>query len=82
MVTKACSGCQRLETGQTVTLHDGRVVCNYCPDYRVECEARELLMKPLSARRSFLVGAERARGLDAVNQLKEIMQKLHAKGKK
>lgn len=38
-----CLGCQKCELGPVVTLWDGRVVCNECPDWRCECEARKLL---------------------------------------
>lgn len=80
MVTAGCLGCQRCETGPVVTLHDGRVVCNTCLDYRLECEARGLLSLSLPARRLFLEKAEQVRGRDAVNQLKGIMTELHKKG--
>lgn len=51
----SCLGCQRCEDGPVVTLHDGRVVCNFCPDYKDECLARHMLAKPdKNARREFL----------------------------
>jgi hypothetical protein len=38
-----------------VTLHDGRVVCNHCEDYKQECLARHVLALPTKQeRREFL----------------------------
>lgn len=51
-----CLGCMRCEAGPVVTLHDGRVVCNFCPDYKDECMARHVLAMPdKNQRREFLV---------------------------
>lgn len=50
-----CLGCQRLESGPTVTLITGAVVCNYCPAYKDECMARHILAMPTrEQRRKFL----------------------------
>ena len=38
-----------------MTLHDGRVVCNHCEDYKQECLARHVLALPTKQeRREFL----------------------------
>jgi hypothetical protein len=49
-----CLGCQRIET-EPQSLHDGAIVCSVCPEWRLETEARELLSRPLTARREYLV---------------------------
>lgn len=55
-MTEVCLGCQRCEDGPVAQLVDGRVVCTYCPDWRDECLAREILAMPKELRRAFLFG--------------------------
>jgi hypothetical protein len=55
-VSNGCLGCQRCEDGPTVVLVDGRTVCTYCPDWRDECLAREILKMPKERRRAWLFG--------------------------
>ena len=40
-----CLGCNaiELESGPTVTLLTGEVVCAECPSYRLQCEAESML---------------------------------------
>lgn len=59
-----------------VTLVTGEAVCNYCPRWALECEARELLRWPLAKRRAALDGRERIRGKRAVDELKAVMRLL------
>ena len=49
-VTDHCLGCNLIESS-AVTLLDGKNVCSSCPAWRLETEAREVLSKPLEARR-------------------------------
>ena len=37
-----CLGCNNIEA-HPVPLHDGRVVCSSCEDWRHECEARAIM---------------------------------------
>lgn len=78
----SCTKCARMETGDLVKLHDGRRVCNYCPAWLLECEARHLLRQPLKDRRAALVEREKKRGVPAVNELKVVMAAIHAKARK
>jgi len=72
-----CLGCQKCEDGPVVTLIDGRTVCNTCPDWRNECEARYLLDMPLSLRQESLARRSNLRGADAVGKLKAALTALH-----
>ena len=45
-----CLGC---ELTNVVTLSDGKTVCNTCPAYRLECEAKNVLSKPLEQRKAY-----------------------------
>lgn len=75
-----CLGCQRLENAdQCVTLVSGAVVCTYCPAWMLECEARELLKLPKSARIEALKKRELKRG--DVTELKESMTRIFNQGK-
>lgn len=74
-----CNGCTREET---VRLVDGRKVCNYCEDWRNECEARHLLRYPLSQRQDMLEERLKKRGEVHANKLKEAMTLCWAKGRK
>ena len=50
-----CLGCQKLENDKyCVTLHTGKIVCNYCHEWLIECEANQILAMPLEERRKFL----------------------------
>jgi len=69
----SCLGCNLIEL-HPVTLNDGRTVCNNCTDWRMECEAREVLKMPLEARREYLEGVERKRGTAACELLKEAIK--------
>lgn len=69
-----CLGCQRCEEGPVVTLHDGRVVCSYCEDWRAECEARAVIaMSGKAERNRFLADVERIRGKEAAEELKRLV---------
>lgn len=83
-----CLGCQRCEDGPVITLIDGRVVCNYCPDYRAEFEARHVLAMPsIHQRREFLHGkldeygkprggVLQVRGAEACEALERLIRKV------
>ena len=76
---KRCDGCTR-ET--KVTLHDGRQVCNYCPEWMIETEARHLLTLKLDKRREALSARVAKRGEASVEILKARMSAIHAHNKK
>ena len=42
---EGCAGCSRCATEQIATLRTGKVVCDTCPDWMLECEAREWLQR-------------------------------------
>lgn len=71
-----------MESGPVVTLVDGRRVCNYCPAWRIECEARHLLRMPLQDRRAALADREKTRGKQSVDELRAVMTAVHARGRK
>jgi hypothetical protein len=73
-----CLGCMSCEQ-ETKPLHDGRQVCAFCPDWALECEAKELLDKPLKDRRSFLSLCELKRGVDATQELRDVMRSVYEK---
>lgn len=64
-----------------VRLVDGREVCNWCPDWALECEARRLLTYPMSARREALVKRDFERGKEATDRLRAVMTAVHEAGK-
>lgn len=64
-----------------VTLHDGRNVCNTCPEWREECEARELLALPLMERRERLSERDIKRGQAETDELRDRMSRIHSQGK-
>lgn len=68
-----CLGCQRCEDGPMVTLISGRQVCDFCPEWKLECEARDLLKMPLQKRRDALRRRERERGKASTDQLRAVM---------
>jgi hypothetical protein len=59
---------------KTVTLETGKQVCNYCPGYLIECEARELLKITLAQRQLALQRREAKRG--NVTELKKVMTEI------
>lgn len=77
----------------SVTLVDGRQVCNECPDWMTECEARLVLatypdepvwkgktkVKPSKA--DYLAGVKAARGMVGYNALRGAMVAVHRKAK-
>lgn len=42
---EGCSGCELVATESVVNLRTGKVVCNTCPAWMLECEAREWLQR-------------------------------------
>ena len=68
-----CLGCQRCEEGPMVKLIDGRHVCDFCPDWKLECEARELLALPLAKRQGRLAKLDETRGKASTDQLRAVM---------
>jgi hypothetical protein len=64
---------------KTVTLETGKQVCNYCPGYLIECEARELLNMTLAQRQLALARREKQRG--DVTELKMVMTEIFKKRK-
>ena len=73
MPIKTCLGCQRCETEHVVTLKDGRVVCDQCPDWRHECEVRgtvDRLYPDGAAMGEFLAEVEKKRGAAAAERLR------------
>lgn len=88
-----CTRCTKPDAGR-VTLIDGREVCNWCEEWRHECEARAVLALPtLRQRRQYLYGRpdnfermrggiEQIRGKDAVKRLEQTMMALWAARKK
>ena len=42
---EGCSGCELVATESVVNLRTGNVVCNTCPAWMLECEAREWLQR-------------------------------------
>lgn len=73
-----CLGCQRCESGPMVTLISGCQVCDFCPEWKIECEARDLLKMPLEPRRKALADREQKRGKASVDNLRSVMTAVHA----
>ena len=73
-----CLGCQRLEdeSVKLVQLHTGQKVCSYCPEWMLECEANEMLAKPLKQRQRLLLLFEADRPKH-VAELKKRMASIH-----
>lgn len=73
-----CLGCQRLEDENTklVELHTGQKVCNYCPEWMLECEANQFLAKPLKERQRTLLIYEEQSPKHVAN-LKKRMAEIH-----
>ncbi|UOF79786.1 hypothetical protein [Caudoviricetes sp.] len=74
----SCKGCKR---DQSTTLVGGDKVCSWCHLWALECEARELLRRPLWKRRQDLKAREEIRGKKAVDQLREVMLALFNKAR-
>ena len=73
-----CLGCNNIEV-KPVQLVDGRTVCNTCPDWRHECEARAIADLPtLSDRRAWLETIEHKRGKASADGLRTTMTALWA----
>ena len=73
-----CLGCNLIENN-AVTLNDGRSVCSSCPMWRVECEAREVLSKPLEQRKAYLEKVEEKRGKAGCDELKAAISEIWEK---
>lgn len=68
-----CHHCNK-PYSHTVTLHDGRQCCNYCEDWRAECEARALLAMPTKhARMLYLYGHEEVQGVGIKRERKVVV---------
>ena len=61
-----------------VTLRNGKIVCNYCPDWLFECEARHALK--LQDKRQYLNNVAKKRGDAAAFALREEMLAIQKKG--
>ena len=77
-LTEPCLGCNLIESS-AVTLTDGRVVCSSCPAWRLETEAREVLSKPLEARKAYLEKVEEKRGKAGCDALKAAISEIWEK---
>lgn len=72
----SCLGCNNIEV-HPVSLHDGRVVCSSCQDWRAECEARAIMrLGTINERRAWLDDIERKRGKPAREALQDAMKAL------
>jgi uncharacterized protein with von Willebrand factor type A (vWA) domain len=75
MLKSQCLGCQRCEAGPVVTLHDGRVVCNTCPDFKDECLAQHVLgLDTKDDRREFLIKWGKKHGDESRNRLGDLVR--------
>ena len=79
----ACLGGNACEhaTGM-VRLVDGSEVCNWCPEWALECEARRLLMYPMSVRREALAERDEKRGVANTDRLRAVMKLIHQQTKR
>lgn len=69
-----CDTCPR---PKTAVLADERRVCTWCEAWRHECEARAVLALPhVEARRKYLEGVGKRRGLAARNGLEDTVREL------
>lgn len=69
--------CPQCTDDKSKTLIDGQKCCTWCSQHMLECEARALLKLPLSERREALTARYKTRGNQAVENLKDKMQKIH-----
>jgi len=60
----------------TVTLITGQQADTSSEEYRLECEARQLLRRNTVDRREYLAAVERKRGAEACKALKDVFLKL------
>lgn len=67
--------CKKCERAKSATLTDGRLVCTWCMDWMIECEARHLLTMPLTQRREAMAEREQRRG--SIDELKIVMARIH-----
>ena len=69
-----CLGCQRCEVeADTVTLRDGRVVCNTCEGWRHECECMDVVKRHYpdgGAINAHFAEIEKKRGKEAADRLR------------
>lgn len=63
-----CLGCARVST-HPVTLIDGTTVCNECPSWRMECEARDVAGMDKADRDSYMRDVAHRRGREAAMEL-------------
>jgi len=75
-----CQDCDLLQL-LPVTLHTGNSVCQNCPLWRQECEAREVLRMSRSAQDSYLQQVEARRGRLGLQELQGEMINLQSTGK-
>jgi hypothetical protein len=73
-----CLGCAAVEC-RSVTLANGTVVCDTCPAWTLETEARTVLAKPLEDRRAYLDAIEKLRGGEKCEELKTVIAVLWSK---
>ena len=76
MSSDGCLGCVKMEVS-TATLMDGRVVCNECPDWMLECEGRHILKTVKTDKKiRDALASRRDAGRGDVSRLREVMLKL------
>lgn len=68
---KACKNKRNIE------LAEGQMVCSYCSEWMIECEAIDVLRKPLLDRQAYLREVEKIRGKRSADQLKDRMIAIH-----
>lgn len=67
-----CLGCGKAHAdARTVTLVDGSTACNYSEAWRLECQARDMLARPLDTRRWQISEIESRDGAAVVEALRE-----------
>lgn len=78
----ACLGGNACEHATSnVTLVSGDEVCNWCPEWALECEARRLLMYPMRVRREALAERDDTRGVANTDRLRAVMKLIHEQTK-
>jgi len=63
---------------RNIELAEGQMVCSYCPEWMIECEAIDVLRWPLLARQAYLREVEKIRGKRSTYQLKDRMIQIHS----
>lgn len=71
--------CPQCDADRSTQLLSGAVACSYCPRFRLECEAQNMLKLCLEDRRERLCLIESKRGKRATDKLREVMKILWAK---